>query len=317
MAPGVVGREQLAGVAAAALGERRRLVDVARVRGGTTKGVYRITFDDESTAIVYIWDDTENYWPAATGQIEATPDVDLFAAAHRRLSDLGVRVPAVYLIDDSQTRYPAAVAVVEDIRGGTLEDLLRRDPPAAEPTLIRLAEALRVMRQDTSDTWGRIGGPPMGRPYVDVTLDRALGDLAETRPRDTRIAEAADRLADRLRRLAADVRPRAGYSLTHGELGADHVLVAQDGQPVLIDIEGLRFRDVEAEHTFLRLRFGEHYDWLRADGLDERRMAFYTLAMHLSLVAGPLRLLDGDFPDRAFMADIAEVNLRQALACLT
>jgi hypothetical protein len=34
--------------------------------------------------------------------------------------------------------------------------------------------------------------------------------------------------------------------------------------------------------------------------------------MHLSLVAGPLRLLDGDFPDREFMMNIAEFNLQQA-----
>jgi hypothetical protein len=314
MAPGVVGREQLAGVAAAALGDRHRLVGVTRLRGGTTKGVYRLTFDDDATAIAYIWDDAENYWPATAKE---TPDVDLFAVAHRRLSDLGVRVPAVHLIDDSLTHYAAPVAVVEDIRGGTLEDLLDRDPRAAEPTLVRLADALRLLRQDTSDSWGSVGGPPTDRPYVDVILDRALSDLAEARPRDARIDQAAGRLADRLRSLAADVAPRAGYSLTHGELGADHVLVADDGQPVLIDIEGLRFRDIEAEHTFLRLRFGRHYDRLRVPGLDERRMAFHTLAMHLSLVAGPLRLLDGDFPDRAFMADIAEFNLGRALACLT
>jgi len=36
--------------------------------------------------------------------------------------------------------------------------------------------------------------------------------------------------------------------------------------------------------------------------------------MHLSLVAGPLRLLDGDFPDRPEMLEIAEYNLGQALA---
>jgi len=32
--------------------------------------------------------------------------------------------------------------------------------------------------------------------------------------------------------------------------------------------------------------------------LDGQRLAVYILAMRLSLVAGPLRLLDGDFPDR-------------------
>jgi hypothetical protein len=40
------------------------------------------------------------------------------------------------------------------------------------------------------------------------------------------------------------------------------------------------------------------------------------LAMRLSLVAGPLRLLDGDFPDRVFMRGIAEHNAKEALALL-
>jgi hypothetical protein len=40
----------------------------------------------------------------------------------------------------------------------------------------------------------------------------------------------------------------------------------------------------------------------------------YALAMHLSLVAGPLRLLDGDFPEREGMLQIVEHNLRRVLA---
>ena len=39
--------------------------------------------------------------------------------------------------------------------------------------------------------------------------------------------------------------------------------------------------------------------------------------MHLSLVAGPLRLLDGDFPEREGMQGIVEYNLRQVLALAT
>ena len=74
--------------------------------------------------------------------------------------------------------------------------------------------------------------------------------------------------------------------------------------------------DIEWEHVFLHLRFREHYWWLRSNHLDEQRLQFYTLAMHLSLVAGPLRLLDGDFPDREFMKGIAEYNLQQALTFL-
>ena len=66
--------------------------------------------------------------------------------------------------------------------------------------------------------------------------------------------------------------------------------------------------DPEWEHVFLRLRFGEHYRYLREPGLDPHRLALYRLALHLSLVAGPLRLLDGDFPDREPMLQIARTT---------
>ncbi len=45
-----------------------------------------------------------------------------------------------------------------------------------------------------------------------------------------------------------------------------------------------------------------------------QRLRLKRLAMHLSLVEGPLRLLDGDFPDRAGMRAIAEDNIRRTLA---
>jgi hypothetical protein len=74
--------------------------------------------------------------------------------------------------------------------------------------------------------------------------------------------------------------------------------------------------DVEWEHVFLRIRLHDAYRPLSVDGLDEDRLALYLLAQRLSLTAGPLRLLDGDFPGRRFMAGIAEHNLQQALRLL-
>jgi hypothetical protein len=55
----------------------------------------------------------------------------------------------------------------------------------------------------------------------------------------------------------------------------------------------------------LRLRFGRHYESLRVSGLDERRMSLYALALDLSLIEGPLRVLDGGYPDREPMLAIA------------
>ncbi|CAI7978139.1 Aminoglycoside phosphotransferase [Frankia sp. Hr75.2] len=333
MARRVVTREHLEPVARAALGAGHRLVGVSRLRGGSRKGVYRLTLDDDSTAIVYIWDDSENYWPTPraggtdsgtdshTDPFEPASCLDLFEAAPRELDVLGIRTPRIRLTDRSGGHYPADVAVVEDVPGDSLEALLREDPHGAEATMAQLAETLAVMRGHHGPHFGKVarankGGTSRGSSCEQVVLERALGDLAEAAVRDTRLTRVRERLESVVHTLAAAVRPRSRYGLVHGELGPDHVLVDRRGRPVLIDVEGLMFFDVEWEHVFLRLRFGEHYRWLEHGDLDARRLAFYTLAMRLSLVAGPLRLLDGDFPERALMRDIAERNLREALAFL-
>ncbi|MFG2911856.1 phosphotransferase [Kitasatospora sp. NPDC048298] len=294
--------------------------------------MYRLFMDDGTTAIAYRWAGAENYWPAAEGDDDlADPfspglGLDLFEAAHARLDALGVRVPALRFVRRAGDRDVAPgtgdLAIVEDVPGESLEKLLARDPRAAAPVLARLGEALDAMRGHRAPGYGKVavvdgGGASHGPSCEGVVLDRALRDLAEAAARDPRIAEARDRFAERLRALAAAVRPRAEYSVVHGELGPDHVLVDAEGRPVLIDVEGTMYFDAEWEHVFLRIRLPEaDYLPLAADGLDEDRLALYAPAQRLSLTAGPLRLLDGDFPAREAMAGIAEHNLRQALHLL-
>lgn len=326
MAPRKVTRVQLARAARAALGGGRRLESVERLAGGSRKGVYRLTMDDAATAIAYLWEESENYWPTAEGDGDLadpfSPGVglDLFEAARLRLDALGLRVPEVHLIDRERVHYPADLAIVEDFPGEDLMGLFNRDPRAAEPTMARLADALAAMRSHRAPSFGKValidgGGTSQAVSCENAALDFALGCLAEAASRDRRIADARDRLEERLRELAASVRPRAEYSVVHGELGLDHVLLDRDGNPVLIDIEDLMYFDVEWEHAFLQLRHPDgHYRRLAVEGLDENRLALYTLTQRLSLTAGPLRLLEGDFPDRESMQGIAEHHLNEALA---
>jgi phosphotransferase family enzyme len=322
------GEEELSWLVREALGAGCRVVAVGRLRGGSNKGVYRVRVDGTRTAsvIVYSWAEVENFWPGVRAADPADPFAPAsglvpFLTAQRSLRALGVRVPRVLLADDSRRGFPADVAVVEDVSGGTLEALLDTDPTRAAATLRELAGTLEVMHRQHASHYGRVdllesGGATSAVPCEHRVLDRALRDLDEAAGRDDRIAAAGTALRDRLRELAGRVRPRTEYGLIHGELGPDHVLVDADGHPVLIDIEGLMYFDVEWEHVFLQLRFGARYTALVRPGLDRGRLDLYMLATRLSLVAGPLRLLDGDFPDRAFMRGIAEHNAKEALALL-
>ncbi len=321
--------DQLTSLVRATFGPARRLNTVVRLRGGSKKGVYRLIFDGEVTAILYVWDAEENYWPksqesAGSNQADLFSEasgLDLFEASHACFNALGIRTPKVYFLDQSKSHFPADIAVVEDVRGGTLETMLQHNPHGAEQTLARLSTALQIMQHHRSRRLGKValvgsGDARQDRSGEQIVLDRAVRHLTEAASRVERIAQVNTQLEEKIRELAGVVRPRDEYSLIHGELGPDHVLVDERGDPVIIDIEGVMFFDIEWEHVFLQLRFGAYYRWLRSNDLDEQRLQFYALAMHLSLVAGPLRLLDGDFPDREFMMGIAEYNLQRALTFL-
>ncbi|MGW1787131.1 beta-ketoacyl synthase N-terminal-like domain-containing protein, partial [Streptomyces sp. NPDC002143] len=123
--------------------------------------MYRLVMDDATTAIAYLWDDAENYWPAAEGDDDLTDPfspglgLDLFEAAHARLHALGVHVPAIRLVDRDGACCPADLAIVEDLPGETLEQLLARDARAAAPVMTRLGEALDAMRRHRAPTYGK------------------------------------------------------------------------------------------------------------------------------------------------------------------
>ncbi|MEV0330652.1 phosphotransferase [Micromonospora echinospora] len=319
--------EDLGAVAGEAYG--RRLRSAQRLTGGTRKGVYRLTLDDGTTGIGYVWNDDENYWPAAVDADRSSffaddTGIDHFVAAHREFTEAGVRVPGIVLLDRSRRLVPGEVAVVEDVRGGSLERLAGRDPDRAGAVLRRLGAAVRAMHGRTRNHAGRPGNGTLSpdqadqadQPVEQVVLDRALRQLAVVASRVDRIAEVRDRLADTLRERCAVLAPRTRFGLIHGELGPDHVLVDDHDEPVLIDVEGTSYLDIEWEHAFLELRFGEGYRHLAVGGLDVGRLRFYRLALHLSLVEGPLRLLDGPFPDRAGMLAIVEHNIGRTLAQL-
>jgi hypothetical protein len=119
--------ESLRPVIRTAFGRDRLLLRVERLAGGSKKGAYRLTMDDGGTALVYAWDDSEDYWQGVLPEGADNPadpfshasGLALFEAAARRLASAGVRCPQILFTDRSRTLYPADIAVVEDVPGGS------------------------------------------------------------------------------------------------------------------------------------------------------------------------------------------------------
>lgn len=309
------------------LGDGRRLLGLARLRGGTKKGVYRLTFDRGPSLVLYLWGADENYWPGRADRVSdeawspftEASSLDYFAAANQSLRSISVSTPAMLFSAGGGGPSGDDFALVEDAGGTSLESVMATDPAQAKGVLIELREALLTMAGDTRGRIGKAsaveaGAVPGESPSCeDLVLARAFGDIDEAARRVDELGVVRTALTEELSAARERVLPRDRLSLVHGELGPDHVLVDGNGRPSLIDIEGLMYFDVEWEHAFLEMRFHDSYAHLRIDGLDEARLHLYRLAQHLSLVAGPLRLLDGDFPDRAFMKRIVDHNVRCVL----
>ncbi|MET8121958.1 phosphotransferase [Micromonospora sp. NPDC005291] len=306
-------------------GADRRLTALDRLTGGSKKGVYRLRLDDQTTVILYVWAANENYWPPSP----TVPDdpftdasgAELFAVNHAALTAAGVRTPRLLMLDRDGRYLHSDVALVEDVGALTLEALMERDPAAAAMPLSTLGEALRRMHTTLGPHYGKLAAiardeAPQTRRTEDIIADRALSHLVAAAIRDARLADAHERIADHLRHLRSAVGPRQTYGLVHGELGPDHVLVTAAGEPAMIDIEGLAYFDVEWEHAWLQMRFGDAYPALRPVELDPHRLEFYRYAQVLSLIEGPLRIADTDFPNRQWMLDLADWNITRALAAL-
>jgi len=311
----------------AVFGARREITGVERLAGGSKKGAYRVGVDDGVTVLVYVWNAAEDFWQGVLPDgsddpakpFSHTSGLDLFESASSRLTAAGVRCPRLLLADRSRELYPGDIAVVEYVPGGSLEELLATDPAAAGPGLTVLAGWLASMQACRSAAFGKVAVVDAGRPShggscEQVVLQRALRDVSDICARDARAAGERGRLEQLLHSLVSPIEPRTSFSLVHGELGPDHILLDRNGQPVLIDIEGLMYFDAEWEHAFMEMRFGEHYSRLAGLNLDPDRLRFFKLARHLDLVAGPLRIADTRHPDREWFAELAEYHLARVLA---
>ena len=206
-----------------------RLAGSARLTGGSKKGVYRLHLADDSTLILYIWNEAENYWPPNDG-VAGDPFTDAtgareFLACHAALTEAGVRVPELYALDLGRSRYPAGLALLQDAGRESLEDLMERDSAAAARPLAQLGEALLAMHSSTGVRYGKVSelaadGDPAAsvnlataaaaKPAEDVMLRRALRLLDLAAAMEPELAAVQAELTALVLALREAVQPRAG-----------------------------------------------------------------------------------------------------------
>ncbi|QHW35382.1 phosphotransferase [Paenibacillus rhizovicinus] len=311
-------------------GSGYRPAGISRVFGGAQKVIYDVAFANGFHCLLYVWDLNMNFFKEdildTEGPAWNSYGADLFAMNHAFLTGNGIPTPALHALNRDQERYPFDYAFVEYMKGPKLEAYLfgsgtelatnagAGSSVRTEGLMEQFADVLKRMHGIRSRSYGKADHrDDQLVPCHRQQLANAEKQLRFAAQHIHAVAEHEERLLRKLHELEHRIMPRQDYGFIHGELGPDHVLVKGDADLYLIDIEGASFYDVEHEHSFLHLRFGEHYERLRDDSLDPARLAFYQLHQYLSLTAGGLKLLQRGFHDRALAQGILDSNLRRAL----
>lgn len=211
----------------------------------------------------------------------------------------------------------APFALVEHVRVQTFHEALRAGKSAPE-LLPRMREQLERMHALRRDHPGSLLGETAPRPPHEDAYTNALAELSDLAGELPAVRARQAAIASRLEGLRKQILPRGDYCLVHGELGPDeHFLVDDSGAVVLLDVDNCEYHDLEREHAYLRIRFGEHYPALSCPGLDPQRMEFYTLCLHLSIAWGHRRLYTRGYPDPDSLREIYERHISRALDMVT
>ncbi|WP_241781809.1 phosphotransferase [Paenibacillus sp. DMB5] len=293
---------------------------VSRMHGGAQKVVYKVDCTNGFSSVLYVWDLSMNFFQQEIEQntINAgSYGSGLFASSNRFLKEHSIRTPALYDLNNDRTDYTFDYALVEYIDGQKAEAYFSHpDPEVKEHVLQQVGTLVTAMHNIKRNTFGAPEQHRNVRKTGQCHLmlqDNAKLQLAYAVQYIDLINTNKEKLLDKLDELAARIGPRTEYGLIHDELGPDHLLVNERLEPYLIDIEGVRFFDIEHEHSFLEFRFGEYYRYLQNDSLDPDRMRFYRFHHHIALISAGLKLLHRGYPDQQFSRNLSRYHTELAM----
>ncbi|WP_208589875.1 phosphotransferase [Gracilibacillus suaedae] len=288
------------------------------MHGGTQKVVYKIECSNGFSCVLYVWDLTMNYFSEEKADEDTTEQSygsDLFELNNKYLTQQGIRTPTLYNLNNEKSRYSFDYALVEYVDGQKAEAYFHHPDSVIQDKLFqRLGDLVTSMHANERYTYGKLNHSGANTKNCHLLkMENAKRQLSYASQYMESIRTNHSRLLNTLHQLESRIEPRSRYGFIHGELGPDHVLVNDHLEPYLIDIEGASFFDIEHEHSFLQLRFGDYYRYLKNDNLDPNRMLFYQFHHHISLISGGLKLLHRGFPDQEFAKGLTNHHFRCAL----
>jgi hypothetical protein len=248
-------------------GTSYEVVNVSKMHGGAQKVVYKVDCSNGFSCILYVWDLTMNHFKEEieNGDIHTRSyGGNLFELNNKYLIQQGIKTPIIYDLNRDRNRYPYDYALVEYVDGEKAEYYFHHSDSSIKDKIFqRIRNMLMDMHANERNIYGKANQSEMNSEKCHhFQMRSAKLDLVYSCQHIASMRANHSKLLDKLYELESKIEARNRYVFIHGELGPDHILINEKFEPYLIDIEGAEFFDIEHEHSFLQIRFGDYYPYL-------------------------------------------------------
>lgn len=282
------------------------------IHGGFSKQVYKITTQDNSF-ILYIWRrpfDNQLTENQTRGIEYLFPDgFSYYIHNTKMLTDMGIRVPYILTAghhDDGDFDY----AIVECFKGISINDYIKNDGNigAVADKITAVMDKLAVKKRT-------FYGPPLeNKPNnistVQLVFDFTLEELNIASKLDDEVSAIYSDILNLMRKKKNIIKTnKQEFSLIHGELTPDHIFILENGEIGLIDIDGVKYFDIEYDWGLINLIYEDRIplpNYVNVEKLD-----FYKLCWIIIYVSGAIDYLVHVDSKNEWFINFRKRNLRE------
>lgn len=294
------------------------ILNIDEIRGGISKQVYKIT-TQTGKFILYIWlrpyegKMTENQ---TKGMEYLFPDgFKYFIHNTKLLNDIKVRVP--YIV--SARHYDEGgfdYAIVECFKGHSLDEYIRNGGDARAIS-DKIAEIMNRMAVKKRDFYGSpVETTPNNISAAQLAFNFYTEELDIASKIDNEVKALQSKLIHLMRQKMSetDENQTQKFSLVHGELTPPHVFILNNGDIGFIDIEAIKYFDIEYDWAVIDNIYGNKIT-LPAN-IDFKKLEFYKMCLKIGYVSGSTDYLVHIDSNNQMFKNIRESNLRDLKAML-
>lgn len=285
---------------------------IIEIRGGISKQVYKISTQTESY-MLYIWlrpydgtltenqiDDVEYLFPDG---------FQYFIYNTELLSNIGVRVPKI-IASGHYKESDFNFAIIECFKGISLKEYMQSDGNISI-FADKIVDTMSKLSMQKRNYYGSpIETKPNNISAAQLIFNFYAEELNIASKLDSEINDLKKNILTLMQNKFSKIveTDNQEYSLVHGELTPPHIFILDDGEIGLIDIEGVKYFDVEYDWAVIDFMYSGKIPL--SNNINMKKMEFYKICLKIGYMSVAVDYLMNIDSNNKFFIQLYESHIR-------